>query len=70
MATLTSSLSTQSGGHREVDYINAKQGIWSWMTTVDHKRIGLMYLFFVLASFLVGGLLALVLRLSLFSPIL
>ena len=68
MATLTSSLSTHSGERREVDYINAKQGIWSWMTTVDHKRIGLMYLFFVLASFLVGGLLALVLRLSLFSP--
>jgi len=68
MATLSSSLSTSSGGHREVDYINAKKGIWSWMTTVDHKRIGIMYLFFVLASFLVGGLLALLVRLSLFSP--
>jgi len=68
MATLSSSLSTTSGGHREVDYINAKKGIWSWMTTIDHKRIGVMYLFFVLLSFLIGGLLALVLRLSLFSP--
>ena len=68
MATLSSSLSTHGGGHREVDYINAKQGIWSWMTTVDHKRIGIMYLFFVLLSFLVGGLLALVLRLGLMSP--
>ena len=68
MATLQSPLSTTSGGHREVDYINAKKGIWSWMTTVDHKRIGIMYLFFVLLSFLVGGLLALVLRLGLMSP--
>ena len=68
MATITSNLSTQSGHHREVDYINSQKGIWSWMTTVDHKRIGIMYLFFVLLSFLVGGLLALVLRLGLLSP--
>ncbi|HEY3826800.1 MAG TPA: cbb3-type cytochrome c oxidase subunit I, partial [Bryobacteraceae bacterium] len=68
MATLSSSLSHVGGEHREVDYINSKKGIWSWMTTVDHKRIGVMYLFFVLLAFLIGGLLALLIRLSLFSP--
>ena len=69
MATLSSSLTTHGSGHaREVDYINATKGIWSWMTTVDHKRIGIMYLVMVMANFLVGGLLALLLRLSLLSP--
>ena len=26
------------------NYLNETKGIWSWMTTVDHKRIGIMYL--------------------------
>ena len=29
-------------------------GIWSWITTVDHKRIGTMYLFTALFFFLFG----------------
>ena len=23
-----------------VNYLNADRGVWSWLTTVDHKRIG------------------------------
>ncbi len=42
--------------------------IWSWMTSVDHKRIGLMYLFAISASFAVGGIAALLVRLELFGP--
>lgn len=42
--------------------------IWSWMTTVDHKRIGLMYLFAIAASFAVGGIAALIVRIELISP--
>ncbi|MCX6594491.1 MAG: cytochrome c oxidase subunit I [Acidobacteria bacterium] len=40
----------------------------SWLTTVDHKRIGLMYLWSVLTAFLLGGLFALALRLELLTP--
>ena len=69
MATLSSSLTSKHGGHaREVDYINATKGLWSWMTTVDHKRIGVMYLVMVMTSFLIGGLLALLIRLALLNP--
>jgi cytochrome c oxidase subunit 1 len=50
------------------DYLHAKRGIKSWLTTVDHKRIGIMYLVWVLAAFCFGGLLALILRLELWSP--
>src|ERR1700757_84232 len=50
------------------NYINNDPGIWSWMTTVDHKRIGVMYLVGVLSAFLVGGIFALLVRLTLMTP--
>jgi cytochrome c oxidase subunit 1 len=50
------------------NYLNATTGIWSWMTTVDHKRIGVMYLVAVLSAFFVGGIFALLIRLTLLTP--
>ncbi|MEO5968632.1 MAG: cytochrome c oxidase subunit I [Bdellovibrionia bacterium] len=47
------------------NYLNHSRGIWSWMTTLDHKRIGVMYLFTVLLFFLVGGFFAMGIRLEL-----
>jgi cytochrome c oxidase subunit 1 len=38
------------------------------MTTVDHKRIGVMYLVGVLGAFFVGGIFALIVRLTLLTP--
>ena len=40
-------------------------GLWSWLTTVDHKRIAALYGFTAFAFFLVGGIEATVLRLQL-----
>ena len=51
-----------------VNYINVEKGIWSWLTTVDHKRIGVMYLASVATAFLLGGTFALLVRLSLLNP--
>jgi cytochrome c oxidase subunit 1 len=50
------------------NYINSPKGIWSWLTTVDHKRIGLMYLALILGAFLLGGIFAILVRLELFKP--
>jgi cytochrome c oxidase subunit 1 len=50
------------------NYLTHTRGILSWMLTLDHKRIGLMYMVGILASFLVGGIFALVLRLELIAP--
>jgi cytochrome c oxidase subunit 1 len=50
------------------NFYNAEQGIWSWLTTVDHKRIGIMYLVSTGFMFIVGGLFALALRLTLLHP--
>ena len=44
------------------------KGIWSWVTTVDHKRIGILYGVSAFAFFLVGGLEALIIRLQLARP--
>ena len=49
------------------NYINHSKGIWSWMTTLDHKRIGVMYLFTILTFFFVGGIFAMIIRLELFK---
>ncbi len=43
-------------------------GVWSWLSTVDHKRIGTLYLFTALFFFIVGGTEALVIRLQLMKP--
>jgi cytochrome c oxidase subunit 1 len=46
----------------------AKTGVWSWMTTVDHKRIGIMYGVTAMAFFVLGGIEALLIRLQLATP--
>jgi cytochrome c oxidase subunit I len=47
---------------------SSQSGIWSWLTTVDHKRIGILYLFTSLSWFAVGGLEALIMRWQLKGP--
>ena len=46
----------------------AKTGLLSWLTTVDHKRIGFLYGAFALFFFLVGGFEALLIRMQLMFP--
>ena len=46
----------------------AKTGLVSWLTTVDHKRIGLLYGIAALFFFLVGGFEALLIRAQLAVP--
>ena len=43
-------------------------GIWSWITTVDHKRIGIMYGITAFILFLSGGIEATIMRLQLAGP--
>jgi cytochrome c oxidase subunit 1 len=46
----------------------ARSGLWDWLTTVDHKKIGLLYLGSALFFMLVGGLEALLIRIQLAKP--
>jgi cytochrome c oxidase subunit 1 len=54
-------------GDDDANYLKASSGIGSWLKTLDHKRIGLMYLTMVSIAFLLGGIFALLVRLELFS---
>jgi len=44
------------------------EGIVGWLSTTDHKRIGILYMAAALAFFLVGGLMALLMRTELAEP--
>jgi cytochrome c oxidase subunit 1 len=44
------------------------KGIMSWLTTVDHKKIGIMYLYTTFFFFVVGGIMALLVRVQLAEP--
>src|SRR5574341_2137347 len=48
--------------------MTARKGVWSWITTTDHKRIGILYGVTAFAFFLIGGLEALFIRLQLARP--
>jgi cytochrome c oxidase subunit I len=43
-------------------------GVWSWLTTVDHKRIGVLYMYTALAWFAIGGTEAVIMRMQLQGP--
>jgi cytochrome c oxidase subunit 1 len=54
--------------YNQPNYLNAEKGIRSWLLTLDHKRIGVMYLALVIVGFALGGFFALALRLELLTP--
>ncbi len=66
--TLTAGTHTGDLPKPEKNYLNQTTGVWSWMSTVDHKRIGIMYLCAVSIAFLIGGTFALLVRLALLNP--
>ncbi|MEZ4595342.1 MAG: cbb3-type cytochrome c oxidase subunit I [Chloroflexota bacterium] len=45
-----------------------RSGIYEWLTTVDHKKIGIMYMVTAFTCFLFGGVLALMIRSELAAP--
>lgn len=57
-----------SGHGDDKNYLNWDTSIWSWLTTTDHKRIFLLYLFTITAFFFVGGIAALMFRAELMYP--
>lgn len=71
MATIldTRHADTMPLGHAPQDnYLTHGRGFLSWALTLDHKRIGVMYLAGVCASFLLGGIFAMLLRTELLMP--
>jgi cytochrome c oxidase subunit 1/cytochrome c oxidase subunit I+III len=48
--------------------LEAREGWLSWVASVDHKQLGIMYLLGAFVFFLVGGVLALLMRIQLAVP--
>jgi cytochrome c oxidase subunit I len=56
-----------SHSHSNANYLHAAHGLKSWLLTLDHKRIGIMYLIGIVIMFFVAGLFAVLLRTELFT---
>ena len=50
------------------NYLNETYGLKSWLLTVDHKRIGIMYLLTLTGFFILGGIFASLIRIELLTP--
>lgn len=55
-------------GSKTENYLNANYGIRSWLLTLDHKRIGILYLVTITLFFCIGGIFASLIRLELITP--
>jgi cytochrome c oxidase subunit I len=62
------SLATSPLDHAADEHAAEEHGPFAWVATVDHKRIGILYLFTSLFFFAIGGIEALVIRLQLARP--
>jgi len=51
-----------------VNYLTVAYGVKSWLLTVDHKRIALLYMFSISIMFAIGGIFATLIRLELITP--
>ncbi len=65
MSVATATPQATSG---KTTYLNHDKSIRSWLLTLDHKRIGLLYLSTIVVVFLAAGILALLVRIELLAP--
>jgi cytochrome c oxidase subunit 1 len=53
---------------QERSFYDDKKGIFSWIFSTDHKRIGLLYLFSIMAFFAIGVLIGFIMKLEMLTP--
>ncbi len=64
-----STVALPHGGHPHAEnYLKAGFSLWSWFTTLDHKRIAVLYLVSITLLFFIGGSAAALIRLDLITP--
>jgi len=61
-------MATQAAFMPGTEAARAPSVIWSWLTTVDHKRVGILYGTTAFIFFLIGGLEAVIMRLQVARP--
>jgi cytochrome c oxidase subunit 1 len=50
------------------NYLTETRGLKSWLFTVDHKRIGVMYFWSIMTTLFLGGVFAMLVRIELLTP--
>jgi len=65
---MTTAVAPTASNDRPSNYLNAEYGIKSWLLTMDHKRVGILYLIVLTLFFLIGGSFAAIIRLELLTP--
>ncbi|MFL6242659.1 MAG: cbb3-type cytochrome c oxidase subunit I, partial [Acidimicrobiia bacterium] len=68
MTTVSDTVQAPARRLRVLRRPQATTGFWSWFTTIDHKKIGIMYGTTAVAFLVIGGIEALLLRLQLAGP--
>ena len=51
-----------------LNYLNHKTGLWSWLSSTDHKRIGLLYFYCIVTFFLSAAVLGLLMKIEKVAP--
>ena len=51
-----------------LNFLNHKTGLWSWLSSTDHKRIGLLYLYAITTFFLSAAVLGLLMKIEKVAP--
>ncbi len=59
---------TQEEKYTHESYLEADKGLWGWLTTTDHKKIGLMYMYAIATFFVVAAILGLLMRIEKIAP--
>ncbi len=67
-STLVSLPDSSAVGIPEDNYISREYGLKSWLLTQDHKRIAVLYMISLVFFFLIGGIMAGLIRLELLTP--
>jgi cytochrome c oxidase subunit 1 len=52
----------------DVNYLTCERGVWNWLRTTDHKRIGILYLYGILFFFILAAFAATLMRINLLTP--
>lgn len=68
MSTAAVTSDNKGGNGEKINYLNVSSGIKSWLLTLDHKRIGILYLWTIMLMFFFAGMLAMLMRLELLAP--
>jgi cytochrome c oxidase subunit 1 len=68
MSIITGSSGGYSGDKKKLNYLNVKNTAASWLFTLDHKRIAILYMISISLMFIIGGAAASMIRVELVVP--